>query len=116
MNCDNLDCLARQEPETPCWEIAKRVEDYRSVSNTCRDCIVYLLKESVSFSSQHNIKDFISRRGLVQNVALGNQLVCFCFELLVAFGLVILFVCGLGIPNNVETVYWKRDNILLAKD
>ena len=73
MNCDNLDCLARQEPETPCWEIAKRVEDYRSVSNTCRDCIVYLFKESVSFSNRHNIKDFISRRGLVENAALGNQ-------------------------------------------
>jgi hypothetical protein len=73
MNCDNLDCLARQEPETPCWEISKRVGDFRSVSNTCRDCIVYLLKESASFLSNHNIKDIVTRRGLLENVEIANK-------------------------------------------
>jgi hypothetical protein len=23
INCDHCDCLARNEPETPCWKIAK---------------------------------------------------------------------------------------------
>ena len=43
INCDNLDCFARSEPKIPCWEIAKNVESYRKVLNTCRDCIVYLI-------------------------------------------------------------------------
>ena len=43
MNCENPDCLARLEPEIPCWEIAKRVKAYHNISNTCRDCIVYIL-------------------------------------------------------------------------
>jgi hypothetical protein len=39
MDCDNLDCPARCEAKIPCWEIARRVEAYHNVSNTCRDCI-----------------------------------------------------------------------------
>ena len=54
VHCDNLDCLARMEPETPCWEIAKRFESYHNVSNTCRDCAVYiLLKETPLLSIGH---------------------------------------------------------------
>ena len=72
-NCDNLDCPARQEPETPCWEIAKRVGDFRSVSNTCSDCIVRLLKESASFLSNHNIKTIVSQRCVLENTEISNK-------------------------------------------
>ena len=48
MNCDNFDCLARSEPKTPCWEIAKRVNAFQFLSDTCRDCIVYKHKEALS--------------------------------------------------------------------
>jgi hypothetical protein len=62
INCDHLDCLARSEPETPCWEIAKRVESYRDVSNTCRDCIVYLLQKETSVFSKEDIKKISRHR------------------------------------------------------
>jgi len=39
MNCDNYDCPARYEPETPCWEIAKRDGLYHKVSKNCSDCL-----------------------------------------------------------------------------
>ena len=67
MNCDNLNCPARREPETPCWEIAKRVEDYRNVSNTCKDCIVYILKEKTSVLDKKELHLIIKQRGLLKN-------------------------------------------------
>jgi len=39
INCDHWDCIARNEPETPCWKIANRVASFWDISNTCRDCI-----------------------------------------------------------------------------
>jgi hypothetical protein len=68
MNCNNRDCSAICEPETPCWEIAKRVEDYRNVSNTCKDCIVYILQEKISIL--HNI---IRQRKLLKNIGAGRR-------------------------------------------
>ena len=62
INCDHLDCLARGEPETPCWEIAKRVESYRDVSNTCRDCLVYLLQKNTSVLSKEEIQEILRHR------------------------------------------------------
>ncbi len=76
MNCDNLDCPARCEPETPCWEIAKRDEAYHNVSNTCRDCIVYLLKEETSVLSIKKVQNIVKQRGLWENIGTGHQ-VCF---------------------------------------
>jgi hypothetical protein len=76
LNCDNLTCLARQEPETPCWEIAKRVEDYRSISNTCRDCIIYLSKESAPYSSKHKINNIIFKRGRLSGKYLSRKFCC----------------------------------------
>ena len=74
MSCDNLDCPARLEPETPCWEIAKRVEDYRDVSNTCRDCIVYILKEETyAIEDKKELYLIISQRGLLNNVLTGPK-------------------------------------------
>ena len=73
MNCDNLDCPARREPETPCWKIAKRVEDYRNVSNTCKDCIVYILKEKTSILDKKELHLIIKQRGLFKNIGTGHQ-------------------------------------------
>jgi hypothetical protein len=63
MNCDNIDCLARHEPNIPCWEIARRVKSYHNVSNTCRDCIVYLLQKETSGLSKKEVQEILRHRG-----------------------------------------------------
>ncbi len=63
INCDNLDCLARSEPETPCWKIAKRVGAFHNVSNSCRDCIVHLLQNETSVIRKQEIGEILSHRG-----------------------------------------------------
>lgn len=68
MNCDELDCPARSEPETPCWEIAKRIGAYRDISNTCRDCIVYLLKRTASAITQKALQEILKQRGLFEKI------------------------------------------------
>jgi hypothetical protein len=68
INCDNLDCPARSEPETPCWEIAKRIGAYRDISNTCRDCIVYVLKEETSAITQKELQEILKQRGLFEKI------------------------------------------------
>jgi len=73
MNCDNPDCPARLEPETPCWEIANRVGDYRTVSNTCKDCIVYILKEKAYVLSKKELNNIILERGLLKNIGESRQ-------------------------------------------
>ena len=73
MNCDILECPARLEPETPCWEIAKRVGDFRNVSNTCKDCIVYILKEETYILSIKELHNIIIKRGLLKNIREGRQ-------------------------------------------
>ena len=62
MKCDNQDCPARHEPETPCWEIANREGTYKNISNTCRDCIVYVLKEGIDGLGQKEIEKIINQR------------------------------------------------------
>jgi len=68
MKCNNLDCPARSEPETPCWDIAKRIGAYRHISNTCRDCIVYLLKEITSAITQKELQEILKQRGLFEKI------------------------------------------------
>ena len=68
MKCNNLDCLARSEPETPCWEIAKRIGAYCDISNTCRDCIVYLLKEITTAISPKELQEILKQRGLFEKI------------------------------------------------
>jgi len=62
MNCDTLECPARHEPETPCWEIAKRVEDYQNNGKNCKDCIVYLLKADATLVSLNKLKTLTEQR------------------------------------------------------
>jgi len=62
IKCNNWDCPARNEPEVPCWEIAKRVGSFSDVSNTCRDCIVYLLQNETSAMSKKEIVEILNHR------------------------------------------------------
>ena len=73
MNCNNLNCPARLESETPCWEIARRVEAFHNVSNTCKDCVVYILKEATYILSKKEIHNIIRQRGLLKNIGTGLQ-------------------------------------------
>ena len=73
MNCDNLDCPARREPEIPCWEIARRGGAYHNVSNTCRDCVVYLLKDETSILSINKLQNIIKQREYLKIFGAGHQ-------------------------------------------
>ena len=63
INCDNIDCLARHEPNISCWEIARKVKSYHNVSNTCCDCIVYLLQKETSDLSKKEVQEILRHRG-----------------------------------------------------
>lgn len=71
IDCDHLDCLARNEPETPCWLIAKRVGAFRNISNTCRDCIVYLIKSGTSAISKKELFEILNHRGNSDKIGTG---------------------------------------------
>jgi hypothetical protein len=73
MNCTNLDCTARSEPENSCWEIANRIEAFQNVSHTCRDCIVHLLKEETSVLSKKESQNIIRQRVLLKNIGANHQ-------------------------------------------
>ena len=62
IKCNNWDCPARHEPEIPCWEIAKKVGSFSDVSNTCRDCIVYLFQNETSAISKKEIFEILNHR------------------------------------------------------
>ena len=71
VNCDHWDCLARTEPETPCWQLAKKVDSFRDVSNTCRDCIVYILQRNASVFSKKEIREILGHRGKSDMIGTG---------------------------------------------
>ena len=73
INCAHWDCPARNEPETSCWQIAKRVGSFRDVSNTCRDCIVYLLQYETSVLSKKEIEKILNRRGDSERIGTGYR-------------------------------------------
>ena len=64
INCINLGCPARNEPETPCWEIAERTGAYRDSSKTCRDCIVYLLHNEAPVLSKKEVLEILKHSGI----------------------------------------------------
>jgi len=73
MNCGNLECPARLDPETPCWEIAHKSEAYHDVSNTCTDCVVYLLKDVKSASSIKKLQEVIKQKSRIKGGNTGHQ-------------------------------------------
>ena len=73
IKCNNWDCPARNEPEVPCWEIAKRVGSFSDVSNTCRDCIVYLLQNETSAISKKEIFEILNHRESSEKIGTGYR-------------------------------------------
>ena len=78
MNCDNQDCHARREPETPCWDIARRTESFHSISNTCYDCIVYIFKNDLTFFSTEKGQNLINQRTLLITSETGHKVCVKC--------------------------------------
>ena len=73
MNCDNQECHARREPETLCREIAKRIESFHNVSNTCDDCTVFIFKNNLTFFSTEKGQKFFNQRTLLGSSETGHQ-------------------------------------------
>ena len=73
IGCDHLDCLARSEPDNPCWQIAKRVGAFRNISNTCRDCIVYLLKNDGVVADRKEIEEILNNRTNPEKIGTGHH-------------------------------------------
>ena len=63
MNCDTTQkCPAKTHPETPCWEIAAKLNDYRLAMDICKDCVVYMLKAENSVLSRKEIESIMDRK------------------------------------------------------
>jgi len=63
MNCDaSHECPAKSHPETPCWEIASELNDYRTVMDICEDCIVHMLKAENSILTQEEMQSIMSHK------------------------------------------------------
>jgi hypothetical protein len=63
MNCDSANkCPAKSRPETPCWEIAGELNDYRTAMDICKDCIVHMLKAENSVLSEHEMQSIMSHK------------------------------------------------------
>ena len=83
LDCNNLDCLARLEPETPCWEISQRHETYQDFSNTCRDCLVYKLDEKATVLSIKKLQNSKKNGKLLPNTRISHQ-VCIRSQTLIS--------------------------------
>ncbi len=65
MQCKGTDdCPARLNPEIPCWEIARELDDYRSNFNVCKDCLVYLTKNGGAALIELDIQTIMEKKGL----------------------------------------------------
>ena len=73
INCDHWDCLARNEPKTPCWQIAERVGSFIYISNTCRDCIVHLIQNETSVIRKNEIFEILNNRGNSDKIGTGYR-------------------------------------------
>ena len=73
MKCENIDCHARQEPENPCWDVARRNEAFHNVSNTCYDCIVYIFKNELSILSTKKALKIIEQRSINKYLEAGHR-------------------------------------------
>jgi hypothetical protein len=62
ISCNHLECLARIEPQTSCWQLAKKFQSFHYVSNTCQDCIVNLLQHGAPIFSKKEIEEIVNHR------------------------------------------------------
>jgi hypothetical protein len=72
LKCNNLDCQARIEPDKPCWIIAKKVTAFHSISNTCSDCIVYLLKSGKNALNSQEIQNILNQYEIPKKYGKGH--------------------------------------------
>ena len=72
LKCNNLDCQARIEPDTPCWIIAKEVTALHSISNTCTDCIVYLLNNGKYVLDSKEIQNILNQLEIPEKYGKGH--------------------------------------------
>jgi len=59
---DSEECLARKNPDKPCWEIASEACDHRSAFDICKDCIVHILKADNAALSEHELQSIIAHK------------------------------------------------------
>jgi len=64
MQCGNQRCLARVQRNIPCWEIASKLDDYRSALNVCSDCLVYLSYHKNPILSAQEIEEILKQKGV----------------------------------------------------
>ncbi len=63
--CFNTEnCPARERENIPCWELARELDDYRTVLNVCEDCLVYLSRHKNSVLSEAEIQDIMEKKGV----------------------------------------------------
>jgi hypothetical protein len=63
MNCDaEKECPAKSRPETPCWEIASEINDYRTAMGICKDCVVHMLKAEDSILSEQEMQSIMNHK------------------------------------------------------
>ena len=63
MNCyTEKKCPAKKYPETPCWEIASQLNDYRAVMDICNDCVVHMLKGENSALSEQEMQSIMNNK------------------------------------------------------
>ncbi len=56
----------------PCWTIAKEVTAFHNVSNTCTDCIVYLLNKGKYILNSTEIQNILNQRELPEKYGKGH--------------------------------------------
>ncbi|MDH5299394.1 MAG: hypothetical protein OEV91_10285 [Desulfobulbaceae bacterium] len=57
-------CPARLSAGTPCWEIARELDDYRNALNVCKDCLVYVSKQEQAVLSDADIRTILAKKGV----------------------------------------------------
>jgi hypothetical protein len=60
-----MTCRARSEPETPCWELAGRINGkLHDKYKVCDDCLVYLLKQKKTELNKVEIENILKARNI----------------------------------------------------
>ncbi|MBW2506966.1 MAG: hypothetical protein JRD19_07875 [Deltaproteobacteria bacterium] len=63
MNCDaSHECAAKSRPDTPCWDIAAELHDYRHALDICKDCIVHMLKADDSILTRQEMEAILTHK------------------------------------------------------
>jgi hypothetical protein len=65
MNCqDSAGCVARQNSDHACWELARDFSHIQSLLGVCRDCLVYQIKRDSPVFSDDELTAILANRSL----------------------------------------------------